>query len=148
GRNYQEGNAGVIRTREWTALLLAMSFPSLMSWLEFWVLPVEVHPGESSRHDPFLTAVFVAGKIVQFSFPVICVWLCCRNRFQALRWSSRGFGLAIAFSAIVSLGTFALYFLILKQTGVFADTRVGIDRWLTKIGAASASGYILVAALI
>lgn len=131
------------RAREWTALLLAMSFPSFMSWLEFWVLP-----GESTQPDPILTLVFGGGKIVQFSLPVFYVWLYCRGSFHALRWNPRGFGLAVAFSSLVILGIFGLYFIVLKETGIFADTRTGIDRWLTKIGASSAAGYILMAALI
>ncbi|MBI3410281.1 MAG: CPBP family intramembrane metalloprotease [Planctomycetes bacterium] len=135
--------AGATRAREWTALLLAMGFPSFMSWLEFWVLP-----GESTEPDPALTAIFVGGKVVQFSFPVLYVWLSCRDSFRALRWNPRGLGMAIAFSGLVTLGIFGLYFFVLKETGVFADTRTGIDHWLTKIGAASATGYILVAALI
>src|SRR5436305_13685717 len=103
--------------RDTLALLFTMTFPSIMSWIEFWVLP-----GEGSEKNAALSQVFALGKIVQFSFPVVYAWSFARSELRPARPHLRGMGLALGFGLVVVAGTFALYFPFLKHAEIFADT--------------------------
>src|SRR5262245_30597775 len=107
------------------ALVFTMCFPSLMSWIEFWVLP-----GVAVGDGPALHKVFALGKLIQFVFPVAYVWFVARWELRPARPHLRGMGLGIAFGLLVAAGTFALYFLVLKRTDLFGDTPQKLAAWL------------------
>jgi uncharacterized protein len=115
------------RRRDGLALVFAMVFPSLMSWIEFWVLP-----GGGQSHDSALGVVFGLGKVVQFTFPMVYVWLVAPGELQVARPHTRGMGLAVGFALVVAAGVFALYFPFLKHTYIFADTPGKLDVLLDK----------------
>src|SRR5207245_7858974 len=94
-----------------------MTFPSLMSWIEFWLLP-----GLEQGHGPGLAMVFALGKAVQFSFPLVYVWLGAPEELKLARPHARGLGLAIAFGLFIAAGMLGIYFLVLKHSGLFEDT--------------------------
>ena len=116
--------------RDVLALVFAMTFPSLMSWIEFWVLP-----GASDEASSNLGPIFALGKIVQFTFPLLYVWYVERRALQVERPHLRGMGLAVAFGLCVAAGAFILYFPFLKHTAIFADTPEKLAAWLTRFHA-------------
>ncbi len=108
------------------ALLFAMTFPSLMSWIEFWVLP-----GGGTEPSPILHKVFALGKVIQFCFPLVYVKLFMPKELKPSWPHLRGMGPAIGFGVLVGVGTFALYFPFLKDSVLFADTPSKLAAWLT-----------------
>src|SRR5688500_6149485 len=102
------------------ALVFAMAFPSLMSWIEFWV-----PPGHGSD-GPDLRLVFGAGKVIQFAFPFLFVWFVARQSVCLTRPSGRGMGIAIGFALFTATGLFILYFGFLRGTDILGDTPVKI----------------------
>ena len=116
--------------RDGLALLFAVSFPSVMSWIEFWILP-----NHSAGEGPDLHLVFALGKVVQFAFPLVYVFIVARGELKPSRPHLRGMGLAIGFGLLVMLGTFALYFLVLKNSGLFDGTSKQLAAWLAQFHA-------------
>ena len=88
--------------RDGLALLFAMTFPSFMSWIEFWVLP-----GLSEESGPAFHQVFSLGKVVQFTFPLFYVGLVAPGELRPTRPHLRGMGLAIGFGLLVAAGSTA-----------------------------------------
>src|SRR5262245_54727663 len=131
------------------ALIVAMGFPSLMSWLEFRVLPSGTAAG--GEHNPALQSAFALGKALQFALPLMyvnrAVW-----RGRPITWPGSfrrdGLWLGIVFGLVVAAGTLALYSLWLKNTPVFESVGERVHDWLTQFHLADPTGYLLMAAFI
>jgi membrane protease YdiL (CAAX protease family) len=128
------------RTCDLAALFFAMGFPSVLSWMEFWALP-----GAGTEPNPALKAVFGLGKAVQFSVPILYVWLCDRADIRLERPNTRGLALGLGFAALVAVGALGLYFLFLKDSGVFGDTPAKIHQWLTEFNASTPATFLVMA---
>jgi membrane protease YdiL (CAAX protease family) len=123
--------------RDALALAVAMAYPSIMTWLEFKVLP-----GGREQESPTLLAVFAAGKIVQFALPLLYVWWfepgCIR-----LAWpTSRGLRLGASFGLVVGAGSLVLYFVWLRHTPFMAETPAKVYGWLTKMHLNTPAGFL------
>jgi membrane protease YdiL (CAAX protease family) len=129
--------------RDGLALACAMIFPSVMSWLEFMVLPGQGHEG-----SPVLGAVFAAGKVVQFSFPLVYVWWYEPNRICLVPPSARGLALGVSFGLAVGTGALVLYFAWLRHTPFMTETPARVYGWLTKVHLNTAAGYFAMAAFL
>ena len=102
-----------IATRYRTAaLLFAMTYPTILTWIYFTAL--KDSPGSWQQ------AAFAIGKLIQFGFPAFWIFVVERRRFTGHAFTTRGFGLAIGLGMFEIVAGFALYFLYLKPTGVFA----------------------------
>lgn len=122
---------------EWAALLFAMTFPSLMSWLEFWVLPhQDPHTGVN------LPLVFAGGKLLQFAFPLLYLVLVAPRELRPARPSAAGLGYALAFALVVAVGVGALYFPWLKHLHPFTTIGGRINHILERFHLASPAGFI------
>jgi CAAX protease family protein len=132
-----------IRTADILVLVIAMVLPSIMSWVEFIILP-----GAGREKNLALQLTFGLGKVVQFSLPILYVWFWHRQELLLSRPSLRGLELGAAFGLLVGAGALALYFLWLKHAPALADTPARIHRWLTEFNLASPAGYIAMALFI
>jgi membrane protease YdiL (CAAX protease family) len=94
-----------------------MAFPSLMSWLEFWVLP-----GGQADHSSGLAILFGLGKIVQFTFPLLYVHWSAPGELQLSRPRRGGIGLGVGLGLVIGLGICGLYFLALRDAPIFGAT--------------------------
>lgn len=129
--------------RDVLALLFAMSFPTLLSWLSFMVLP-----SQGSGNNVWLQIVFGAGKVVQFTFPFIYVAVFERASLQIARPNSRGMMAGLGFGLVVALTTLGLYYFGLKGTRLFEATQPKIQHWLAQLSLPSAAGFLLIAGFI
>jgi len=120
-----------------------MCFPSLMSWVEFIILP-----GSGREKNVALQACFVVGKIVQFAFPVLYMWLRHPDQLAIKRPSARGLETGAAFGLVVGAGGLALYFGWLKTSPALASTPERLHHWLTEFNLASPGGFLLMAFFI
>jgi len=99
------------RQAEWTAVVAALVFPSIMTWAYF----VWLADGASS----ITYGVYGVGKALQFAFPLIWVVLVLRQRPRLHPPDRRGVPLGLAFGGLVLAAMLGLYFFWLKPAGFF-----------------------------
>jgi len=128
---------------DWVALVFAMTFPSVMSWVEFIVLP-----GAGRERNVVLQATFWLGKLVQFSFPIVFVWSFRRQELAVHKPSARGLELGAAFGLVVGAAALLLYFLWLKSSPALTATPERLHRWLTEFNLATPGGFVAMAFFI
>jgi len=126
--------------REVLALLFAMTFPSLMSWIDFWVLP-----GTGTDHNSPLAIVYGLGKLLQFTFPVIYIWWVAPQEIRTSRPHLHGMLLGACLALVFAIGMFGIYFLVLKQTNLFAEAPAKLAELLAKLHGNTAVVYIAIA---
>jgi membrane protease YdiL (CAAX protease family) len=131
------------KIRDLSALILAMTFPSLMAWLYFMVLP-----GEGSQNNPFLKWTFGLAKFVQFAFPVVFVFLTDRRQLRMAPVTWRGMGLAVGFGVATAAAICVLYFLVLKSTGLFETTAEKVRLWMTQFSLTTLAGFLIMAGFV
>jgi hypothetical protein len=90
-----------------------MLFPTFLSWLDFVALAKK---GNSS--NPVQQLVYATGKVVQFSFPILCLWLFERRLPRLARPTTRGMGFGLVFGLVVVAGMLGLYFALLRGTSL------------------------------
>ena len=115
--------------RERSALIFAMAFPTIMTWLYFVVLarPISLTPIEDSSHSAannWAQAAYASGKAIQFSFPLLYLVLVEPTSLQPRRPHFKGIGLGIGFGLLVGVGMVGLY-------------SIGLENWLAATGAAT-----------
>jgi len=101
------------RSTEWLALISALVFPTAMTWIYFVVLA-----GEASSIQQ---TIFGIAKVIQFVFPVVWVFLICREKFQWPRPEVQGLAIGSGFGLAILVAMLLLYHLVFKQTGMFDD---------------------------
>lgn len=128
----------------WPALLVCMSFPTLMSLVETrWILPT---PAE--ERTALQTNLFVFCKILQFALPLAFVLWSEPRALKPRRPSAKGMLVAIGFSLVIAVGMWVLYFAFLRGTPMFAQTAAKIDEWLEKFNFNTAGGFLTFALVI
>jgi len=113
--------------REWSGLIFAMVFPTVMTWLYFVALarPSDSHSSQTLAlpGNFWVQAAYGAGKVLQFSFPVLFLFFVDPKSLQPGRPHFKGLGLGIGFGLLVGAGVFIFYW-------------AGLRYWLIEIGAA------------
>jgi membrane protease YdiL (CAAX protease family) len=129
--------------RDGLALTFASLFPLLMAWLYFVVL-ADADPGQ----NVWLFRLYAIGKLIQFPFPLVYVFLFERGRHSLKRPSFRGIGLGVAFGLLVNAAMIGLYYGWLRDSGWLAGTPERIYAKLRDFHVASASDYVLLGAFL
>src|SRR5262245_28127663 len=127
----------------WAVVLFAMAYPSFLSWLDFVALV---------KHDagpnPAQTIAYGAGKVFQFVFPVVCLWLFERQRPHLARPSFRGVEIGLGFGLLVAGGMIGLYYGWFRQLPAFAELATIVQRKLGEFGIASPVRFWLFAVVL
>ncbi len=118
----------------WSAVLLAMAFPTLLTVAYFVVLT-----GFSSGVQQ---AVYGIGKVIQFAFPVVCVYLIERRRGPIPLARPSGLGIGIGFGLLVVLLMALLYFSWLKPSVQFEMVQRMVEQKITDLGLHSTGRYM------
>jgi membrane protease YdiL (CAAX protease family) len=109
-----------------TVIVVALVYPTLLTLAYFdWF---------SSQSSSLQQFVFTSGKLIQFTFPIIWVWLICRQPVGVPRPSARGVGLGIGFGVVVLLAMMALYHMLLKPAGFFDAPREQVIAKVNDLG--------------
>jgi membrane protease YdiL (CAAX protease family) len=124
-------------------LVVAMAYPSVMTWLEFIVLP-----GGGQHDNPVLFCVFAAGKAAQFGLPLVYVWLREPGSVRPSRPTARGLRLGTAFGLVVGAGIIGLYFVWLRYTPLMTDTPARVHGWLAHMHLTTPAGFLAMAAFM
>lgn len=123
---------------DWQAVLLALMFPTVATWVYFVLL----------AGSPYAQAVYAGGKLVQFAFPVCWVVLWQRRRLRPSAPSSSGVGQGLALGLLVVAGMMALYYGYLKASPIMASTPVEIAKKMVDFRVDSPAKYLALAAFI
>ncbi len=129
----QTGEAGPRRARTfWIVVGFALVFPALLSLADFVFL---AQPG--GRANLGQQAAYSLGKVVQFAYPVVCVWWLMGRRPRPGRPTLRGFEWGVAFGLVVVGGMLALYYGLLRDSPVFREAPARLSEKLVQFGVAT-----------
>jgi membrane protease YdiL (CAAX protease family) len=126
---------GPNRKLVWFGAIFALVYPTLMTWFYF------VY---STRFPTNLQqAIYLAGKGMQFAFPLVWVWAVLREPLIQRRPSTRGVWLAVLFSAVVVGAGWFVFNTYLRATSVFIDAAPEIHHRLAMLGIDTVGKYVL-----
>lgn len=97
------------------AIAFAATFPLALTWVYFVQLGGAGGPS-------WLAAGYAVGKLIQFPFPLAYALLFDRASLRGLRLANRGLGWGIAFALAVDVAFAALYFGVLRDGPLLAET--------------------------
>lgn len=116
--------------REWSALIFAMTFPTVMTWFYFVALARPQSPqsteGVKSAGNDWVQGAYGAGKVIQFTFPLLYLAFVDPKLLRPGRPHFNGLGLGIGFGLLVGAGIFILYQQGLRSWLVEMDTATRI----------------------
>jgi membrane protease YdiL (CAAX protease family) len=124
--------------RDGLAVLFAMLFPTLATWVYFDLL----HGSEWMR------AGYLAGKVVQFGFPLVWVGLIQRGSLRLGRPSGKGLIAGSGFGVLVGAGMLWLYEVHLKSSPYLAETSARLWDKLSVAGIDSSARFLALAAFV
>jgi membrane protease YdiL (CAAX protease family) len=125
--------------RDTLALLFTCLVPLTMAWLGFVALANDAAPNQS-----FLATVYSVGKVVQFAFPLIYVWVFEREQLRLTPPTRRGLLVGVAFGLMVDVGMAGVYFGVLRGNEAIADTPAKIFGKLQEFNLATPGGYVAI----
>jgi uncharacterized protein len=129
------------------ALLFAMIFPTLAAWSYFLALSQQ-----SGQTNIWQQTAYVAGKIVQFGFPL--VFLATpqlripppRSAAKGTAFQSLRFGLA--FGLLVASLMLGIYFVVLRGTEILQQTPERLKLKLVEFNLATPARYVVLAVFV
>lgn len=124
------------------AVLFAMTFPSLLTWVYFVAL------GGGDRVNPVQQVAYLAGKALQFGFPLAFLWLGEGQRWRLRKPRFDGLLLGLGFGLLVAGAMVGLYLAFYRTSATFAPAAVLVRRKLGEFGLTSPAGYALLATFI
>jgi len=138
------------------AIVFAMAFPSVMTWFYFLALApndlsFRAQPAERetiNRAQQLQQFAYVSGKAVQFSFPLLFVWITSGRFPWPRRISTAGVGLGLAFGLLVVGLMVVVYFGFLRHSAVLADTPLKLRRKLEEFGADAPGPFLALGVFI
>lgn len=125
-------------TAEWGAILFALIFPTVLTWVYFIAL---------ADSEPWMQkGAYGIGKVVQFAFPLVFVLFARRERLAFRGIETSGLILAVGFGLIVSGSMLVLYHFWLKPAGFFAgEVTKEVRGKLESFGVDSLGAYAVLA---
>ncbi len=128
---------------DWFALAFAMIYPSFMSWIYFVALATE-----NGKVNVLVPVVYGAGKLVQFTFPVIYTWFFNREDLQPHGPNLRGMVIAVGFGLFTVAVMFAVYFGLMRGTSLAEVAAQAILVKLREFNLASPLAFLLFAVFV
>jgi membrane protease YdiL (CAAX protease family) len=132
--------------REPLVLAFALVFPAAMAFVYFIALSPAVASGQQA--NPLMQAAYAVGKVIQFSLPVLWLFIVDRGALRPRRPSWRGVPLGIAFGLAVAALAFALYYGWLAGGPLFHETPARLRSKLAEFGLTTPAGYVGLASFI
>jgi membrane protease YdiL (CAAX protease family) len=129
-----------MKGRLWLALGFALVFPTAMAWVYAMALT-----GPEGKANPLLQSVYAASKVVQFTFPILCMVLIDRRLTWPGRPTLRGLPAALGFGLVVDAGMLLLYYGFLRGTVFFEEATARLKQEMGQFELASPAGFALYA---
>ena len=130
-----------------SALLFAMTFPTLAAWSYFLVL------GKQGGHvNIWQQAAYIGGKVVQFAFPLVFLGV-MERRFVLARSASKGdlfpwLRYGLTFGLLVVALMLGIYFGALRGTEMLQQTPGRLQQKLREFNMATPARYLVLACFI
>jgi membrane protease YdiL (CAAX protease family) len=118
------------------ALVVAMTLPSLVTWLYFIVLVTDKDTQNSAQ-----LAASAAGKVVQLLLPIVVIWFLEKRVPRPQRPRFDGIVLGAAFGLLISAAIFVLYYIWLADSPMLATTPQRVREKVTQLGLNSPLKY-------
>jgi membrane protease YdiL (CAAX protease family) len=128
--------------REWAALIFAMCFPTVMSWVYF------VGLAGGGRENQLAMFAYGVGKFVQFAFPIFYCLLFERDRFRPSLPTRRGLLLAVGFALFTNAVMFAVYWGWLRGTPLMGVASGQIVEKLREFQIDTPAGFVAFACFV
>jgi membrane protease YdiL (CAAX protease family) len=106
------------RRRDALAVLFALVFPTLLTWVYFVLL--------KDCSAPIQFAAYGVGKSVQFAFPLIWVLAIQRGRLRWVRLGTAGLAPGLGFGLVALIGILGLYYVWLGPVGLLTPASAAI----------------------
>ncbi len=120
------------------AVLFAMVFPTLLTWVYFVLLP---------RWAPGLAQpAYTVGKAIQFLFPLAWVLAVRRQRLAPPPRTTAGVAEGFAFGTVIFAAAVGLYWVWLRPAGVIQGAAAEIETKLHGFGVHGAAAYVALGA--
>jgi uncharacterized protein len=129
----------------WSALIFAMCFPGLMAWVYFVALARPTAEDDGRWLGAF--PAYLLGKVVQFGFPILWVWIYERHRLRPAVPSFKGLALGLGFGFFVAALIFAAYH-VLAGNPILAETPDKIREKLILFRAETSTRYLFLSLFI
>jgi membrane protease YdiL (CAAX protease family) len=131
-----------VRLLTWLAVLVAVLFPSLLTWVYFVAL--------AGGHGPSLAqqAAYGLGKLLQFAWPVGCVWYLERRFPRPAPPRARGLLLGLGIGIFIAAGMLWLYVAVLRDSSLLERATGRLHQKLEEFGLTSRPRFILFAVFL
>jgi membrane protease YdiL (CAAX protease family) len=120
------------------ALVFASLFPLAMAYLYFVALA-----GDAARSSSLLVAAYSVGKVIQFPFPLVYVFLSARSELGWPRLHLRGLAQGLVFALLVGVVILGLYLAWLKHSAYLGDAPEKVLARIRDFNAASPVRFFL-----
>jgi membrane protease YdiL (CAAX protease family) len=123
-----------LKNRDWLAVAIALTLPSLVTWAYFiWL--------DGAAAGAVQTA-FGVGKTIQFLLPAFWVLLIRRERPEIARPAAWSLSVGVLFALVVAAGMAILYVLWFEPAGLLAGLPDLVQAKLKSFGVHSLAAYI------
>jgi membrane protease YdiL (CAAX protease family) len=124
------------RKRSLLVVLLALVFPTLITWLYF--VALRTAPAAVQQ------TTYAVSKAIQFVLPVVWVYATNRQDLRLLRPRARGLPIGLLFGLVIGFAMWALYDWVLKPTGFFTGPTEQVRAKVVGMGLDSTVRYAAV----
>jgi membrane protease YdiL (CAAX protease family) len=124
------------------AVAVALVFPTIIAWSYF------VSLAGTGKPNPAQQLTYAAGKVVQFSIPLLYFALVLRRRPAWQAPTRDGLFLGVGFALLVAAAMFAVYFGGLRSSSLFAATGERIRQRVQELGLGTPLGYLALSAFL
>lgn len=116
------------------AVLFALVFPTLLTWVYFVALA-----GQDSKWQGSAAGI---GKVIQFGFPLVWVFLILREPWKPPAWKRDGILMGSAFGLFIAVAMFALFHFGFKPLGWFDAANEQIRGKIAGMGLGTKGRYL------
>jgi membrane protease YdiL (CAAX protease family) len=131
-----------VRFATWPAVLVAMLFPSLLTWVYF----VALAGGHGV--SPAQQVAYGLGKVLQFAWPVLCVWYLERRFPWPAPLRARGLLLGLGIGIFIAAAMLWLYVAVLRDSPLLERATGRLHQKLEEFGLTSRPRFILFAVFL
>jgi membrane protease YdiL (CAAX protease family) len=131
------------RAALWLAVVFAMTFPTAAAWGYFLAVP-----RDQATVNPWVQGLYIAGKAIQFPFPILVLLLLREPWPRPVRPTRQGLLPGLGFGVLVAGAILGFYLFQLRNTERMRQTAELVCAKLAQAGMASPGRYLVLAGFL